>query len=40
MLFIPYSSENITAKINDANNSISKRDIKHLSQDLKIKEVE
>ncbi|MCI8397549.1 MAG: hypothetical protein HFJ52_08100 [Clostridia bacterium] len=32
--------ENITARINEANNSINSRDIKHLSQDLNIKEVD
>lgn len=32
--------ENITARINEANNSINSRDIKHFSQDLNIKEVD
>ena len=35
-----YSIENITIKINDANNSINKSETKHLSQDLKRLDVE
>ncbi len=39
-MFIPYSKENITARIKEANNSTNSKEMIHLSQDLKIKEVE
>lgn len=40
ILSILYSIENVTIRIREENSSTNKREIKHLSQDLKIKDVE